>query len=171
MHCCFVPPTTTQRSAAPVALLYLSVFLCHCSHLVPHHFILCCAPLPLYPLHIPPPLALMATSTIPTSSRAKAKKKSREGKETAPDVLVDPDPQPEAHTTSHWTAEDESTLVAFLIEHKAEAGDGVNFKAATWKAVAIEMERHRTKGAVKSHLACKNKYACVRCFPFTSLNI
>jgi len=71
-------------------------------------------------------------------------------------------PSPEAaRMTCHWTPEDESMLITFLVDHKAEAGDCVNFKTSTWKAAVAEMEKHRAKGATKGHLACKNKYAQV----------
>ena len=39
-----------------------------------------------------------------------------------------------------WTQEDETALINFLIAHKSEAGDGVNFKPSVWTATAIHMQ-------------------------------
>ncbi|KAF8583780.1 hypothetical protein K439DRAFT_1617226 [Ramaria rubella] len=40
-----------------------------------------------------------------------------------------------------WSIEDEQALVHFLIDRKAEAGDGANFTRMTWVAVSHEMMR------------------------------
>jgi Myb/SANT-like DNA-binding domain len=61
-----------------------------------------------------------------------------------------------------WTQEDETVLLAFLLEHKAEVGDGINFKQAVWTAAASEMAKRPHKGAAKSANSCKNKWAKVR---------
>ena len=113
-------------------------------------------------------LPATCTTTLPSLPTANGKKKTKKGKEKAVVVNSTPPtgreqlPSPEAaHMTCHWTPEDESALIAFLVDHKAEAGDGMNFKTSTWKAAVAEMEKHRAKGATKGHLACKNKYAQV----------
>jgi hypothetical protein len=60
-----------------------------------------------------------------------------------------------------WTQEDEKELLGFLLEHKAEAGDGVNFKQTTWNAAAAALAKRPHKGAVKSANSCKNKWTKV----------
>lgn len=60
-----------------------------------------------------------------------------------------------------WTIEDETALIDFLAERKAEAGDGANFKGAVWGAAAQEMAKHTTKGGVKTADACKTKWGRV----------
>lgn len=59
---------------------------------------------------------------------------------------------------SIWTLEDESHLVHFLIDHKAEAGDGANFKTSLWNAAAEELSKHITKGGPKTAGSCKSKW-------------
>ena len=66
-----------------------------------------------------------------------------------------------------WTIEDESALISFLIEHKSEAGDGVDFKQPTWVSAAQELaKRVPHKGAPKTADSCKNKWSKVQisCF-------
>jgi hypothetical protein len=58
-----------------------------------------------------------------------------------------------------WSTEDETALIEFLIERKAEAGDGANFKQSVWNAAAEEMVKHTTKGPPKSADSCKTKWA------------
>jgi hypothetical protein len=70
---------------------------------------------------------------------------------------------------AHWTSEDETALVACLLKHKPEAGDGVNFKGSTWSQVAKEMEELKTKGGEKTAESCKTKWSKVcnmQCFYF-----
>lgn len=64
-------------------------------------------------------------------------------------------------TRSIWVTSDETRLIVFLQEHISEAGDGGNFKKATWTAAAAHMAATTTKGGTKNHLACKNKWARV----------
>jgi len=63
---------------------------------------------------------------------------------------------------SAWTADDDRAFVAYLLKHKAEAGDGANFKQTTLTAAAAEMENHRTKGAPKTWKSCQTKWTRVR---------
>ena len=65
--------------------------------------------------------------------------------------------------TSHvqWTEQDEAALIAFLITHKAEGGDGLNFKQSFWTAAAEHMKQHTTKGGPKVADKCKAKWARV----------
>jgi hypothetical protein len=41
------------------------------------------------------------------------------------------------------------------------AGDGMNFKQATWNAAAEHMVPFTTQGGTKTANACKNKFSCV----------
>jgi hypothetical protein len=63
----------------------------------------------------------------------------------------------------HWSDDDELVLINFLLDHKAEAGDGGSFKANIWNAAAIEMLKHTWKGGPKIAGKCKAKYVAVRC--------
>ena len=58
----------------------------------------------------------------------------------------------------HWSKDDVEALIDFLVEHKAEAGDGGNFKAVVWTAVAQEMGKRTSKGAKKTAAKCKSKW-------------
>jgi hypothetical protein len=69
--------------------------------------------------------------------------------------------QPRESTQASWTVDDETCLIDFLQDHQAEAGNGFNFKIATWHIAAAEMLKHQTKGAVKTSLTCKNKFSMV----------
>ena len=61
-----------------------------------------------------------------------------------------------------WTQEEETALINFLITHKSEAGDGVNFKPSVWTATAIHMQPVTTKGGPKHADKCKAKWGRVR---------
>ena len=61
----------------------------------------------------------------------------------------------------HWTPADELALINFLLDHKAEAGDGGSFKGNIWNAAAVEMLKHTTKGGTKVATKCKAKYVAV----------
>ena len=64
-------------------------------------------------------------------------------------------------TKAVWTPEDETALINFLVQHKAEAGDDANFQTAIWNAAAQEMIKHTAKGGAKTAEACKTKWARV----------
>jgi hypothetical protein len=66
-----------------------------------------------------------------------------------------------------WTVEDERLLIAFVTEHKSEAGDVGNFKEAVWEAAARLLSERRTKGGVKTAESCKNKWSRVCTMFFT----
>ena len=53
--------------------------------------------------------------------------------------------------------EDESTLLLFLIDHKAK-GDSGGFKKSTWNAAAIDINKNISKGGMKTGDAYKNKF-------------
>ncbi|KAJ7737142.1 hypothetical protein DFH07DRAFT_699384, partial [Mycena maculata] len=61
-----------------------------------------------------------------------------------------------------WTNLDHITCLEFLIEHKAEAGDGRNFKIKTFYEVAIVVNAVRSKGGPKTANACQTKYAALK---------
>jgi hypothetical protein len=85
-----------------------------------------------------------------------------------PDQLtppIQPSQPPSSQTTAHldstrasWTQADETLFLEFLQDHSAESGDGLDFMGATWTAAAMRLGALRTKGRVKTPLACKNKW-------------
>ena len=70
---------------------------------------------------------------------------------------------------AHWPTSDEAALINFLVEHKAEAGDGFSFKGATWNAAAVHMVAYTARGDPKTDHVCKNKWARVCAGDFISL--
>ena len=60
-----------------------------------------------------------------------------------------------------WDMGSEAALIDFLLEHKSEAGDGINFKVPTFKKAAIHLISFTLKGGAKSAASCKNKWAWV----------
>ncbi|KJA13258.1 hypothetical protein HYPSUDRAFT_121820, partial [Hypholoma sublateritium FD-334 SS-4] len=50
----------------------------------------------------------------------------------------------------------------FLLSHKAEAGDGCNFKAATFQKAARDIAPLLVRGAAKTAKSCGNKYCAFR---------
>jgi hypothetical protein len=60
-----------------------------------------------------------------------------------------------------WFKAEEEAMVSFLATHKAEAGDGFNFKEATWSKVAAHLKPPRTEGGVKTAKKCTNKWGWV----------
>ncbi|KAI0245014.1 hypothetical protein BJV78DRAFT_1103007, partial [Lactifluus subvellereus] len=61
-------------------------------------------------------------------------------------------------TRASWSPEDEMELIRFLIDHRAEAGDGFNFKTATFNAASAVLDPKKQKGATKTGKVCKNKW-------------
>ena len=63
--------------------------------------------------------------------------------------------------------DDESFLATYLLEHKAEAGDGFNFKDATFDKVGKllnacqESDGRKKKGAPKTVSVCRSKWSRV----------
>lgn len=60
-----------------------------------------------------------------------------------------------------WTTAEELSFIDFLIVHKAEAGDGANFKAVTFQKAAKHLVPLLKRGAVKTGKSCGNKYCAV----------
>jgi hypothetical protein len=80
--------------------------------------------------------------------------------------------EPPKSMRAHWSLNDETKLIEFLKERRAEAGDGMNFKGSTWSAAAAELKEHTKTGGYKNPTACKNKWAKVRTFdPQTKLDL
>ena len=67
-----------------------------------------------------------------------------------------------------WLSSDEAALIEFLLARKAMAGDGFNFKNATWTAAATYMVSYTEKGDPKTAPVCKNKWTrvCTGVLPF-----
>jgi hypothetical protein len=69
-----------------------------------------------------------------------------------------------------WIPDDEEFMAMYLLEHKAEAGDGANFKNTTFAAVGKELDLRKEsdgrppekKGGSKDVEACKSKWSRVR---------
>ncbi|PPQ97013.1 hypothetical protein CVT26_006439 [Gymnopilus dilepis] len=57
-----------------------------------------------------------------------------------------------------WTSAEESAFVDFLFEHRAEAGDGGNFKATTFQKALTHIAPFFKRGAAKSVKNLRNKW-------------
>ncbi|KZV66875.1 hypothetical protein PENSPDRAFT_688657, partial [Peniophora sp. CONT] len=53
-------------------------------------------------------------------------------------------------------------FLKYIEKNKASAGDGGNFKKPFWEACAVAIAPYRTKGPVKGHKACSNKWTAYR---------
>jgi hypothetical protein len=77
-------------------------------------------------------------------------------------------------SSTHWTTEETSRLIEYLIIHRAEGGDGVNFKQTTFTGAA-DLLLEPPDGIAKENyvvnnrdwLSCKNKWnsVCVTTLP------
>lgn len=63
-----------------------------------------------------------------------------------------------------WTAEEIDALVNYLVANHAEAGDGGNFKTATFTAAAREILPLLRVGPPKTERMCKTKWSSVSDF-------
>jgi hypothetical protein len=61
--------------------------------------------------------------------------------------------------------------LSFLLTYKSEAGDGGNFKIATWCKAATHVNKTLTKGALKMANSCKGKYQQVSTAFFRHLKL
>ncbi|KIJ96569.1 hypothetical protein K443DRAFT_107050 [Laccaria amethystina LaAM-08-1] len=60
---------------------------------------------------------------------------------------------------AHWSDDDITTLITFLISKKASAGDGIGFKGSVWTKAATAVNKvPHTKGAKKTSGSCKSKW-------------
>ena len=48
-----------------------------------------------------------------------------------------------------WSQKDKTALIDFLITHKSEDGDGLNFKPSVWTAATTHLQPITTKGVRK----------------------
>jgi hypothetical protein len=60
-----------------------------------------------------------------------------------------------------WNDAENNALVDYLIEHKAEAGDGPNFKDVTYNGAAEAIAPLLTSGPSKTGKMCKNRWTTV----------
>ena len=67
--------------------------------------------------------------------------------------------------SANWDEGDEEVLIEFLQGSLSAAGDGINFKQATWNAVAEHMAPFTMQGGIKTANACKNKFSRVCTLP------
>ncbi|KAF8233117.1 hypothetical protein L208DRAFT_1268593 [Tricholoma matsutake] len=65
---------------------------------------------------------------------------------------------PEASGKAQWSKADEITLIEYITKHKAEAGDGMKFKALFWSGAAKEMVSHSVLGGMKTSQGCSSKW-------------
>jgi hypothetical protein len=63
---------------------------------------------------------------------------------------------------ANWSDEEVTTLVNYLYENRAAAGDGGNFKQTIFNAVAVEIAPLLKQGAKKTGVMCKTKWASVK---------
>lgn len=57
-----------------------------------------------------------------------------------------------------WSPTDIDKLLEILKEEKASAGNGGNFKKATFRKAAEELEKIREKGGPKTGTVCESKW-------------
>jgi hypothetical protein len=60
-----------------------------------------------------------------------------------------------------WTSAEESAFVDFLVDNKAEAGDGGNFKTATYQGALGHVAPLYERGAAKTVKVLRNKWTAV----------
>jgi hypothetical protein len=62
-----------------------------------------------------------------------------------------------------WTSAEEAALVDYLVDNRAEAGDGGSFKIPTFQQALPHLTHLHKSGPIKTAKICKNKYNVV-CF-------
>ncbi|KAF8592460.1 hypothetical protein K439DRAFT_1610262 [Ramaria rubella] len=60
---------------------------------------------------------------------------------------------------AQWPLADVQAFIDFLIDHKAEVGDGMSFKGSLWMRATAFMANHTSEGGVKTPSACRTKWA------------
>ena len=75
---------------------------------------------------------------------------------------------PHTSNRANWDIASEAALIQFLLKHKSNASDGINFKAPTFKVAAVHLNhltsfdsKSTIKGGAKNSASCKNKWARV----------
>ncbi|KAF8583542.1 hypothetical protein K439DRAFT_1267532, partial [Ramaria rubella] len=61
-----------------------------------------------------------------------------------------------------WRNGSLEALVEFLVEHRAEAGDGANFTETIWNQATQKMVPYYSKGAVKTPKVCRSKWGWLK---------
>jgi hypothetical protein len=64
-----------------------------------------------------------------------------------------------------WNEEETTQFLQYLLDHRAEGGDGGSFKAPTFNAAARHIASYRTSGPVKVGRNMKTKWNGVSCSP------
>jgi hypothetical protein len=71
-------------------------------------------------------------------------------------------------SSAHWTFEETSRLIEYLTIHRAEGGDGINFKQTTFTGAAAHLLEPPDGVAKETYVAnhrdwqsCKNKWIMV----------
>jgi hypothetical protein len=59
---------------------------------------------------------------------------------------------------AQWSEADEIALIEYITDHRAEAGDGMKFKASFWTGAAKEMLAHSNSGGTKTPAGCSSKW-------------
>jgi hypothetical protein len=90
------------------------------------------------------------------------KKQRVQDEPSAPSIVISP---PSKRRRAVWSDQDERILLEYLIDHKAEAGDGCSFKQTTWQGVVKALEKVPSQGAPKDVNACTSKFKKVRFLP------
>jgi hypothetical protein len=67
-------------------------------------------------------------------------------------------------SVAYWNDQEVTALVDYLVEYRAEAGDGGNFKSATFNAAANHIAHLLSQGPVKTGKMCKTKWNSVCIF-------
>jgi hypothetical protein len=89
--------------------------------------------------------------------------KSPSNSEHEDPVVTAPTKREKEHAS--WSLEDEATLLAFLMEHRASMSDNQMFKGAIFNEAATELNKSLVKGAAKTESGVKAKWGRV-CHPF-----
>ncbi|KAF8581326.1 hypothetical protein K439DRAFT_1619113 [Ramaria rubella] len=61
-------------------------------------------------------------------------------------------------TPVQWLPDNLTAFIDFLIDHKVEAGNGLNFKPVIWTKAVKYMINHTSLGGVKTPNACRTKW-------------
>lgn len=76
-------------------------------------------------------------------------------------ILMAALPATEKKEVTVWTEAETTALVDYLVEHRAEAGDGGNFKAASFNNAAKHIAPLLNRGLVKTAKTIKTKWSGV----------
>ena len=63
---------------------------------------------------------------------------------------------------AHWSDDDITSLITFLVSKQSSAGDGISFKGSVWTEAATAVNKiPPTKGGKKTSGSCKSKWGKV----------